>query len=182
VRSLDPAFVTEVDGLPVTTIERTLLDLAGGRDLRLLRRAWEGAERERILDVDKVIWICANSPGRRTRPLKQLIDEATDVPDTRGEFEDLFTDFLLDRPDIPRPSRNVLVHGYTVDAHWPGTWLIVELDGEGWHWHRREEDSERDADLALQGYHVYRVTWKALTRHPDRTADKIRGLLKTTKR
>jgi very-short-patch-repair endonuclease len=182
VRRLDPAFVTEVDGLPVTTIERTLLDLAGGRDLRLLRRAWEGAERERLLDVDKVIWICANSPGRRTKPLKQLIDEATDAPDTRGEFEDLFTDFLRDRPDLPTPHRNVLIHGYEVDAYFPGTGLIVELDGERWHWHRREHDSERDADLAIHGYLVYRVTWKALNRTPDKVADNIRELLKATRR
>jgi hypothetical protein len=182
VRRLDPALVTEVDGLPVTTIERVLLDLAGGRDLRLLRRAWEGAERLRILDVDKVVWICANSPGRRTKPLKQLIAEAADAPDTRSEFEDLFTDFLRAYPDLPTPLRNVVIHGYQVDVHFPGTGLIVELDGEGWHWHRRAEDSERDADLALQRYTVYRVTWKALTQTPDQVAAKIRGLLETTKR
>jgi hypothetical protein len=94
VRRLDPAFVTEVDGLPVTTIERVLLDLAGARDLTPLRRAWEGAQRQKLLDVDKVIWICANSPGRRTKPLMALVAEATDAPDTRSEFEDRFTDFL----------------------------------------------------------------------------------------
>jgi very-short-patch-repair endonuclease len=156
-----------------------LLDLAGGRDLTLLRRAWEGAQRLELLDVDAVIWTCANSPGRRIKPLKALIDEATDAPDTRSEFEDLFTDFLREHPDLPMPQRNVLIEGYVADAYFPGTGLIVELDSREWHWHRREQDSERDADLALAGYFVYRVTWSALTRHPERTAGKIRRLLRT---
>lgn len=179
VRSLAPELTTEVDGLPVTTVPRVLLDLAGYRDLRPLRRAWEGAQRQHLLDVDKVVWICANSPGRRTKPLKALIAEATDAPDTLSEFEDRFTDFLRERPDIPTPHRNVLIHDYMVDVHWPGTNVIVELDSKGWHWHRREEDSERDADLAIQGYVVYRITWRALTKHPERTAEKLRRLLRT---
>ena len=66
-----------------------------------------------------------------------------------------------------------------MDAHFPGTGLIVELDGERYHWHRREQDSERDADLHAAGYLVYRVTWRALTQHPERTAEKIRRLLRT---
>jgi hypothetical protein len=179
VRRLDPALVTDVDGLPVTTIERILLDLAGGRDLKPLRRAWEGAQRQQLLDVDKVVWICANSPGRRTKPLQALIAEAVDAPDTRSELEDRFADFLGANPDLPQPVHNVLIGGYLVDVHWPGTNVIVELDGEGWHWHRREEDSERDADLAIHGYVVYRITWRALTQHPERTAEKLRLLLRT---
>src|SRR3954452_8864375 len=170
VRSLAPELRTEVDGLPVTTVERTLLDLASAKDLTPLRRGWEGAQRQRILDVDKVVHLIENSPGRKTWPLKQLVAEATDAPDTRSEFEALFTAFLRHRPDIPEPHRNVLVEGYLVDAYFPGTVLIVELDGEQWHWNRREEDSERDADLHLAGYVVYRVTWRKLTREPDAVA------------
>jgi len=182
VRSLAPELRAEVDDLPVTTVERTLLDLADAKDLTPLRRAWEGAQRERLLDVGKVIELVENSPGRRVKPLKALIAEALDAPDSRSEFEDLFTGFLLARPDLPTPHRNVLIHGYTVDAYFPGTGLIVELDGERYHWNRREQDSERDADLHLAGYVVYRVTWSALTRRPEQVATKIRGFLETTRR
>ena len=87
VRRLAPELRTAVDGLPVTTVERTLLDLAGAKDLMPLRRAWEGAQRERLLDVDKVIEIVESSPGRRVKPLKQLIEEALDAPDTVEELE-----------------------------------------------------------------------------------------------
>jgi len=180
VRRLAPELTTTVDGLPVTTVPRVLLDLAGERDLRPLRRAWEGAQRERLLDIDEVIHLCANSPGRRIKPLKVLIAEATDAPDTKSELEDRFTDFLGNY-DLPHAQRNVLVAGYEVDAHFPGTGLIVELDGKHWHWHRREQDSERDADLHIANYVVYRITWQALTKHPERTAEKIRRLLRTTR-
>src|SRR3954462_12387923 len=113
---LDPALCTEVDGIPVTTVERVLLDLAGEKDLRTLRRAWEGTQRERLLDVGKVIDIVENSPGRRVKPLKALIEEATDAPDTRSEFEDRFTDFHV-KYDLPHVQRNVLIAGYLVDAY-----------------------------------------------------------------
>jgi very-short-patch-repair endonuclease len=179
VRSLDPALRTEVNGLPVTTVERVLLDLAGARDLTPLRRAWEGAQRERLLDVKKVIELMENSPGRRVKPLRALVEEAVDAPDTLSEFEDRFTDFLRDH-DLPRAHRNVMLEGYLVDAHFPGTGLIVELDSRQWHWHRREQDSERDADLHLAGYLVYRVTWRALTRRPDEVAGRIRRFLAAT--
>jgi hypothetical protein len=182
VRSLAPELRTTVDGLPVTTVERTLLDLADAKDLTPLRRAWEGAQRERLLDVDKVIELVENSPGRRVKPLKALIEEALDAPDTIEELEARFADFLRERPDLPPAAHNVVIEGYVVDVHFPGTHLIVELDGERWHWNRREQDSERDADLHLAGYVVYRVTWKALTRTPDQVERRIRRFLETTAR
>ena len=165
VRRLAPELRTTVDGLPVTTVERVLLDLAGAKDLMPLRRAWEGAQRERLLDVSKVVELVENSPGRRVKPLKALIEEALDAPDTIEEMEARFADFLRERPDLPPAAHNVVIEGYIVDVHFPGTGLIIELDSERWHWNRREQDSERDADLHLAGYVVYRVTWKALTRH-----------------
>jgi hypothetical protein len=177
VRSLAPELCTTIDGLPVTTVERTLLDLAVEKDLRVLRRAWEGAQREDLLDVRKVIEVVENSPGRRVKPLKALIEEATDAPDTIEEFEARFADFLRDHPDLPAATHNVLIHGYLVDVHFVGTRLVVELDSRLYHWHTRERDSERDADLGGHGYFTYRVTWRMLTREPEAVAAKIRRLV-----
>src|SRR3954452_8927769 len=101
-RSLAPELRAEVDGLPVTTVERVLLDLAAYKDTRLLRRAWEGAQRERLLDVRKVVELVENSPGRRVKPLTALVEEATDAPETIEEFEARFADFLRAHPDLPR--------------------------------------------------------------------------------
>ena len=175
-RFLPSDHCTEVDGLPVTTVPRTLLDLASGRDLR---RAWEEAQRRRLLDVKAVADLCDNSPGRRVKPLRALIAEAIDAPDTREEFEARFADFLRERPDLPPAVHNVLIHGYLVDVHFPGTNVIVELDSEAFHWHRREKDAERDADLLVARYVTYHVTWRALTRTPDQVAERLRRLRRT---
>jgi hypothetical protein len=176
VRSLPPEQVTSVDGLPITTIPRVLIDLAGAKDIQPLRRAWEGAQRLRLLDVPAVADLCDRSPGRRVKPLRELIAEATDAPDTVEEFEARFADFLRDHPDLPPAVHNTLIEGHLVDVHFPGTKLIVELDGREYHWHRREQDSERDADLHLAGYFVYRLTWRRLTREPEMVANRISEL------
>jgi hypothetical protein len=178
-RSLAPELTTEIDGLPVTKIPRTLLDLAGARDLHPLRRAWQEAQRRELLDVRAIQEICDHSPGRRVKPLRALIDEATDAPDTKDELEARFADFLRAHPDLAPAVHNIVIEGYIVDVHFPGTNLIVELDGRGYHWHTRERDSERDADLLVAGYVTYRVTWRALTRKPEEVAERLRRLRRT---
>ncbi|HEY1594842.1 MAG TPA: DUF559 domain-containing protein, partial [Thermoleophilaceae bacterium] len=69
--------------------------------------------------------------------------------------------------------------GYTVDAHWPGTNLIVELDSRAFHLNPTafEEDRERDAQLLLASYRVVRITDRQLTREPKKVANRIRILL-----
>jgi very-short-patch-repair endonuclease len=57
--------------------------------------------------------------------------------------------------------------------------LIVELDSRAFHWHRAEEDRDRDGDLLAQEWRTYRVTWKALTRTPELVAYRIRRMLLT---
>ena len=178
VRSLDPALTTEVDGLPVATVPRVLLDLAEDRrNDNILRRAWEEAQRRRLLDVNEVVRLIDESPGRRTRPLRALIAEGVDAPDTHEELEHRFAHLMRSRPDLPQPSYNVAIGPYIADAVWPGHGLIVELDGHAYHWHRRERDSERDADLLLADYFTYRVTWRALTRTPHEVIGRIERLL-----
>jgi predicted transcriptional regulator of viral defense system len=55
----------EVDGIPVTTIARTLLDLAEIVSTTELRRAYEAAERHQVLDVSAVHELLRRSNGRR---------------------------------------------------------------------------------------------------------------------
>ncbi len=78
---------------------------------------------------------------------------------SRSEFEALFFDTCKDH-GLPLPVMNALVHGFEVDAYWPGTNLIVELDSHEFHLNPKafEADRERDALLTLAGYRVVRVT------------------------
>ena len=74
---------------------------------------------------------------------------------------------------------NTLVEGFEVDAYWPNHHLIVELDGYETHQTRKafEPDRERDAVLLLAGYPVVRITWRQLTREPEKVVSRLRRLL-----
>jgi hypothetical protein len=167
------------DAIPVTSVARTLLDIAESDPIRL-PRAWDTAERLRLLDLRAVEATCEHGRGRRG--LKHLVplveDRSRVVPDIRRELEARFFD-LCRAFDLPLPSCNVLVVGYLVDAFWPARRLIVELDSWEFHGDRGafENDRERDAVLQAAGYRVVRITWRRLTEEPAGVAALIRKLL-----
>jgi very-short-patch-repair endonuclease len=179
VRSLDPRDRTVRDGIPVTSLARTFLDLAETESGQVLRRAWDEAERQQLLDVRAVRQLCERSTGRRgLKPLLALLTDATEAPHTRRELEALF--FELCRAErLPLPACNVLVHGYEVDAFWAAHRLIVELDSWEFHRGRRafERDRERDAVLQAAGYRIIRITWRKLTQQRQEVAALIRALM-----
>jgi very-short-patch-repair endonuclease len=77
------------------------------------------------------------------------------------------------------PAYNSLLHGYLVDAVYHDAKLVIELDSREYHWYRREEDADRDAELLTRDWRTYRITWRALTRTPETVADRLRRLLRT---
>lgn len=167
------------DEIPVTTIPRTLLDIAEEAP-GILPRAWDAAERLQLLDVGAVQRVCEEAHGRRgLKHLVPLVEDRTRVVgDTRLELEARLFE-LCRRHGLPLPSCNVLVEGYLVDALWPERRLIVELDSWKFHSGRQafEADRERDAALQAAGYRVVRITWRQLERNPERVAALIAKLL-----
>jgi very-short-patch-repair endonuclease len=179
VRVLHPDDRTIVDGIPVTSIPRTLLDLAEVLQPRQLRRTIEDAEKLRVLDLRALERLMARSPGRRgLKPLRAVLAEYVEAPITRSELERLFAE-LLERAGIERPQMNVIVAGREVDAVWHAARLIVELDSRTHHMTTAafEEDRRRDADLMLAGYRVLRITWRRLRDEPEEVAATVRELL-----
>jgi uncharacterized protein DUF559 len=171
-------------GIPLTAIPRTLLDLAELLPRPGLERAWEQAERLRLLDVRAVERLLARSNGRRgQRPLRELVDEALEPPPTRSDFERDFLD-LCKRTGIPRPAVNATVEGFEVDMLWREQKLIVELDGFRDHGTRTgfEQDRERDAALQLAGYRILRITYRRLKREPEAVAGAVLSLLGNQRR
>jgi predicted transcriptional regulator of viral defense system len=167
------------DAIPVTSVARTLLDVAE-TEPRRLTRAWDEAERQGLLDVREVEIACERGFGRRgLKHVKPLLAERTRVvADTRRELEARFFD-LCRAYGLPLPSCNVLVEGFLVDALWPHQGVIVELDSWEFHHDRRafERDRERDAVLQVAGYRVIRITWRRLHDDPAGVAALIRRLL-----
>jgi very-short-patch-repair endonuclease len=166
-------------GIPLTAVPRTLLDLAELVPMSGLERAWEQAERLRLLDVRAVERLLARSNGRHgRRALGELVDQALEPPPTRSDFERDFLD-LCRRANIPRPAVNAMVDGYEVDMLWNEQKLIVELDSWRDHGTRAgfEQDRERDAVLQLAGYRIPRITYRRLRREPDAVAGTVLSLL-----
>jgi Protein of unknown function (DUF559) len=168
------------DGIPVTTVGRTLLDLAEVVSPIQLRRAFEEADRLELIDIRAIEQLLDRSRGRRgLKPLAALLaTHRGPAPPIRSELERLFLD-LCHRADLPPPTVNAHVEGLEVDALWPEQRLIVELDGYAFHRTRAsfEHDRTRDATLQLAGYRVLRVTHRRLEAEPAAVAGTVRSLL-----
>jgi hypothetical protein len=167
------------DGIPVTSVARTLLDLAEIMDRRGLERMFEEAERTRLLDLRAVEQACARGHGRRgLKPILSHLRTLGPAPETRSELERRFV-ALCRELALPLPEVNALVAGFEVDAVWNDRGLVVELDGYEYHGTRLafERDRARDAALQVAGYRVVRVTYRRLAEEPEKVAETVRGLL-----
>jgi very-short-patch-repair endonuclease len=179
VRALDPEDRAMAGGIPVTSLARLLLDLAEAVTLRQLKRAFEEAEKRRLLDLNAIERLLDRSPGRHgAKPLRQVIAEYVEPPITQAELERLFIE-LCDLFGIPRPQTNVIVAGRVVDGVWHEQRVVIELDSRTHHMTTAafEEDRRRDADLMLAGYRVLRITWRRLVDEPAAVAEIVRRLL-----
>jgi very-short-patch-repair endonuclease len=175
---LDPSDVTEIDGIRVTTVPRTLLDLAAVLSVRDLGYALDRAERLQVFDVEAMEDVLSRARGRRGAKAVRKAIAGWKPADVRSELETLFQE-LVRELSLTTPRFNVLVDGeqYTheVDAFWPSHQLIVQLDGFAYHRTRRdrEKDATSDADLELAGYGVMRLTWDDVTVHKERTGRRL---------
>lgn len=166
-------------GIPVTSLPRTLLDLAEVVDEDRLTRAFEEADRLGLLRMPAIEQVCAQAGNRRgLAALRRLIAAAKAPVTTRSPLEDRFTAFCEEH-HLPAPTRNVDVLGHEADAYWPAHRLVVELDSFAYHRHRAafEHDRARDATMQAAGYRVIRLTHRQLETEAPRIATQLRKLL-----
>jgi very-short-patch-repair endonuclease len=169
-------------GLPVTTVARTLFDMAEFVSLKRLESAWEEADRLGLLELRAVERVCERGYGRRAlRPIRRLLMEARAATITRSPLEDEFAAFCRDH-NLPTPSFNTTVLGFEVDALWPRQRLAAELDSWEFHGHRAafERDRARDSALQVAGYRIIRVTHRRVHGEADKLAAEIGVLLGLT--
>jgi very-short-patch-repair endonuclease len=169
------------NGIPVTSVARTLLDLAEVIPKRRLERAVEEAERLRLFDLRAIDDVCERGTGRRGLGALRAAVEAQrpSASFTRSELERILID-LCHENDLPRPRGNHWVCGFEVDAVWPEQRLVVEVDGYEFHRTRAafERDRARDAALQVAGFRVLRFTRRGLEREREAVAPTLRGLLR----
>jgi len=169
VRRLSPEELTKLDGIPITTVGRTIIDLAGVADQRALEQALARACRLGLSDVAQIrSLLCDQGTRPGMRKLRAVLDGAEQPAFTRSEAEERFL-ALLRKTHLPAPGANVNVGGYEVDFLWRAERLVVEIDGLAYHgtsW-SFESDRRRDAELTAAGFRVMRVTWRQLVDEPQ---------------
>ena len=172
-----PQDVIRVQGIPVTTPARTIVDLAGYLTEKGLRRLVRRAQGERRVNVQQIVDTLDRLGSRRGsgRLRKSL---ATGPAPTRSELENIVLDLILrggfEHPDVNKP---LMLGGRRVipDFRWPVQRLVVEADGAAWHDNAlaRAEDAERQALLEAHGERVVRVTWNQAVAQPAQTLARL---------
>ncbi len=167
--ALVPRDVVSHQGLRVTSLSRTLLDLAATEAPGDVRAAVDFALARKRLSLDEFRALVIRSKGRRgVRLLRSMLRafEGNDGP-TESELEVRVME-LIDAEGLPRPRRqsSLRIAGRyrRLDFHFPGTNVVIEADGFAWHSNpiSFEKDRERANALAARGFVVLHWTWQAL--------------------
>jgi hypothetical protein len=174
-RQLDPRDLTTHQGIPVTTVHRTLVDHS---DLliphELTALIHEAAFRGRFVEA-AVRDSMERANGRHNL---HVLDRAIELYTagsaglkSRGEraFLDLITSHGLVEPLV-----NTRLLGFEADFHWPGSKLVVEVDGDG---HGRptakRADERRDRVLGDAGWTTLRFGEGEVVEHPERVLARL---------
>jgi predicted transcriptional regulator of viral defense system len=178
--------VTIRDGFPVTTVARTLLDIAPTLSPVRLKSAIDSANNQHLSGPLSVAALLERYPRRAgAAALKRILADGRvgmDVP--REELELRFAEFI-ERFGVPRPSINTAIEAgerwFEVDCAWHSSRLVVELDSRRHHDNSSafEEDRARDQALMAAGWRVLRITWRQLRDEPQRLVRTLNQALAT---
>lgn len=172
-------------GIPVTSVPRTILDLAATEPLDTVENLLREMEFRELWDRLSLWDLIERYPGKRgVRKVQVALDRLKEEPSgrKRSKLEERFAPFLRRNHLLLPRFNDWIVLGpkrYQVDCHWPGTGQIVELDG--WEGHKTKtafrEDRARDRILRVAGYSVTRLTWNQLDDEPEAVSADLRVLL-----
>jgi very-short-patch-repair endonuclease len=178
--------VTVEEGIPVTSVPRTIFDLAATEDVDTVAAMLRESEHRNLWDRLSLPHLVERYPGRRgVKRVRLALARVTEEPSgrKRSRLEERFAPFIR-RYRLPMPRFNdwILLGAkrYQVDCHWPGTNQIVELDGWEAHSTRSafQDDRERDRRLLVAGYSITHITWNQLRDEPEAIASDLRLLLR----
>ncbi|HEV2790059.1 MAG TPA: hypothetical protein VGV69_02010 [Solirubrobacterales bacterium] len=173
------------EGIPVTALPRTLLDLAATARPDRLERYLERAEELGLFDLHAVEALLARAGGHRGRGRlrRALAIYQPDPAFVRSRFEGRFRRLVRDA-GLPAPSMNFNVAEYELDAYWPKLRFAVELDLFETHGTRAafERDRLRQEGLKLIGVEMIRVTEPRLRREPEAVIRNLATLLERRRR
>ena len=169
---------TSHEGISVTAIPRTFLDFATV-DPHYLSQALDNARRLGLLDLVAMDELISRSRGfRGVARLRTALELHRPSAFTRSGLERRFL-ALVQRAGLPRPSMNLFVEGFELDAYWPAERFAVELDTYDYHGSPTafEADRFRQENLKLAGIEMIRLTGIRMEREPTAVVRRLRRLL-----
>ena len=165
-------------GIPITTVPRTLVDLAADLSLDALARACHEAGVLHNTTPRQVEALLAKRPRTKgARNLRAVL--RGDAAVTLSELERRFR-ALLEQAGLPLPKTNKQAHGRRVDCRWPDRRLTVELDS--YHYHRSryawEQDRRREREARARGDEFRRYTYGDVLETPRLMLAELCALLR----
>jgi predicted transcriptional regulator of viral defense system len=175
------------DGIPCTTVSRTLVDMAGRTSRTSLRRLVEQAAVLRQLDVREVDRVLARGRRRGAPNLRAVLEVWRPLdkhkPLLRSPLEAKVLPLLLES-GVPRPECNVKLRidggkPVEIDMLWRDQRLAIEADGEETHGTREafQSDRQRAQRLVAAGYRVAGVTWRQAEDETSAVVARIKRML-----
>jgi len=167
VRRIERMETTVHRSVPITTVARTLLDLAAELPLEDLARVCHEAEVRYHVDASAIARVAARHP--RSPGIAKLREIFTgQVSVTLSILERRFLDVLRGN-GLPLPVTNRRAHGRYVDCRWAAHRLTVELDSYRFHHSRHawEQDRRREREARSHGDEFRRYTYRDVVE--DRT-------------
>jgi hypothetical protein len=179
----EPEEVDTRQGVAVTTVARTCVDLAGMVGMKTLRKTVGRAAMLRKLDLQAVDIAIYNAKRRRGLKVLELAlipyrTKDGNVPNVRSDFETLVLPELIEM-GLPRPEVNVWLQlegeRFLIDFLWEAQRVIVETDGRETHETPTafQDDRRRDQFFVASGYRAMRVTWSQMQSERDAVLKRV---------
>jgi very-short-patch-repair endonuclease len=175
-----------IDGIPVTSIERTVFDLCGRRSATGALHLVKSVLHRKFTTVGKLgVVLAETAPGRPFKRFAAALVEAGDeIQLTESELEDLVL-AVLRAAGLPLPDRQVEVGGTTApigrtDFLYRLARLVIEADSKKYHgdnWFVAVADQRRDKLLIAAGYQVIRTNWHELVNEPELLVNAVRAVI-----
>jgi hypothetical protein len=183
-RPLDlPTATATRRGVPVTDIERTLIDLGAVLNVGQVRGALDRAIAHRDTTPMRAL-VELESLARNGRSgcgaMRAILDEAGVTGSHAPSVLEAKTRRLFRAADLPQPECELVAGAngeYRLDFPFPEAMLNVEVDG--WQYHSSfdafHNDRTRQNSLTLDGLAFLRYTWQHITRTPHTVIREVRG-------
>jgi hypothetical protein len=153
-------------GIPITTVARTLVDLAGVLDSDPLAKACHQASVLHGTTHADVKGVLERRPASKgARKLRRIM--AGDFKVALSKLERRFLAHLREA-GLPLPEMNRSAGSHRVDCRWPAHGLTVELDSYRFHKTRKawEKDRHREREARARGDDFRRFTYDDVIAHP----------------